>query len=413
LGANNRYAINCVEKLNRDFAPGRQPVHKHLSEYVAASAVVHCLDGWAYLGRALHALLVGDHDAARHLGYYTELRAAMSLLASEGIGVFNKKHTIVSLRGRCLLVPGTPGTHTFVWDALEEWANSPAASTLVLRMISGGGSSLQAWMMHVGNIPAFLTQLARDWLLGWGMDINQLAIDRDSRNLSSYRPTSLTTGRPLDARSITQFVSTLWLMCEPREQNAFATLDRLLIRSSLQRAFTASHAHSRTPASATRQFSSFVEQRVLAGLQPNNVPGVNWLSFLTDLNRSPFDVLALAATNDLPTQPLHALQVASRAFLLLRIATGASQDMISQLPAGAIAGLGFWIDHIGEDRGLWGHNAKPAASVDLWADAEDAVNEISQNLAAVNSFNALWQTFPVAAEMLTSWERVCLWGLRL
>src|SRR5438045_6861659 len=67
LNANNRYSSDCIDKLKKDFSPGEKPTHKHLSEYIAASAVVHSLDGWAYLGRAFHALLVGDHDAARHL----------------------------------------------------------------------------------------------------------------------------------------------------------------------------------------------------------------------------------------------------------------------------------------------------------------------------------------------------------
>lgn len=413
LGVNNRYRSDCVRRVNTDFSPGRVPIHKHLSEYVAASTAVHCLDGWAYLGRALHALLVGDHDAARHLGYYAELRAAISLLASEGVGVFNRRHIIVSQRGRCLRMPNQPTTHVFTWEALEEWATSPGASAHVLQMISGGGHSLAEWMNHVGQIPAFLAQLARDWLLGWGMDISQLAEDRESRNLASYRPTSLTTGRPLDARSVSQFVSALWPLCEPREQNPFSTLDRLLIRSSLQRAFKAAHAHGRTALSASRQFAQFIENNVLAGLQPNEVPGVNWTSFLTEINTGVFNVLALAAAKDPPTRPWHAVQVAARAFLLLRIATGSCERMFSQLPGGAIVGLNFWVDQIGEDRGLWQQNAKPAASVDLWTDAEDAVEEIAQNLAAVDSFHSLWETFPKAAEMLSSWERVCLWGLRL
>ena len=40
--------------------------------------------------------MAGDPDAARHLGYYAELRATMSILAGDGIGVFQNKHIIVT-----------------------------------------------------------------------------------------------------------------------------------------------------------------------------------------------------------------------------------------------------------------------------------------------------------------------------
>ncbi len=413
LAPANRYGVNCVERIKTDFAPGKRPTHTHLSEYIAASSAVHCLDAWAFLGRALHALMVGDHDAARHLGYYAELRAAMSLLAAEGIGVFNQQHIVVEDRGRCVAMPGRSGTHVFVWDALKEWANSPTSSVHIMRLISGGGSSLQDWMSHVGNIPAFLNQLAADWLLSWGMDISQLAQDREARNLASYRPTSLTTGRPVAASVVSGFVSAMWRLCEPKEQNPFSTLDRLLIRSSLQRAFKSAHAHGRTPQSAARQYRSFIENNVLSGLQPTEASGVDWNNFLNDYTRDQFDVLDLAAKKDGPEKPWHAIQVASRAFLLLRIATGSTERLISQLPVGAVSELNFWIDRIGEDRGLWGQGARPSHSIDLWIDAEDAINEIGQPGAQVDSFKALWQSFPHAAEMLCSWERVCLWGLRL
>lgn len=61
---------------------------------MAASVIVHCFDGWSYLGRALEAEMAGDPQTAVHLGYYAELRAAMSVLASDEIGVFRNKHAV-------------------------------------------------------------------------------------------------------------------------------------------------------------------------------------------------------------------------------------------------------------------------------------------------------------------------------
>ena len=57
---------------------------------VALSAPQHCMDGWAYVSRALGALLSGGiYTAARHLAYYSQLRAGLSILANVGIGIFN------------------------------------------------------------------------------------------------------------------------------------------------------------------------------------------------------------------------------------------------------------------------------------------------------------------------------------
>ena len=55
-----------------------------IGEYIASSAPLHLADGWNYLSRAFDAACRGDRGAAYHLSYYAELRAAMSLLATEG-----------------------------------------------------------------------------------------------------------------------------------------------------------------------------------------------------------------------------------------------------------------------------------------------------------------------------------------
>jgi len=76
-----------------------------MTGYVAVSAPLHCADGWSFLGRAVAAILLGDATAARHLGYYAELRAAMSLMAAHGVGIFNRTHFVVVTADDCRLVP--------------------------------------------------------------------------------------------------------------------------------------------------------------------------------------------------------------------------------------------------------------------------------------------------------------------
>jgi hypothetical protein len=95
LLSSNRYQGDCIKRIKKDVGRNRQITHRHLREYIAASSVAHCADGWGYLGRSIEAHLRGDGNVSRHLGYYAELRAALGLLASEGIGVFDRNHFVV------------------------------------------------------------------------------------------------------------------------------------------------------------------------------------------------------------------------------------------------------------------------------------------------------------------------------
>ena len=99
LGANNRYKQETSKQVKAD-AGGF--TDSNLTEYIGASTLGHCFDGWSYLGRATEAELAGDPGSARHLGYYAELRAAMSLLAGDGIGIFNNSHVSVNGSGDVL-----------------------------------------------------------------------------------------------------------------------------------------------------------------------------------------------------------------------------------------------------------------------------------------------------------------------
>ena len=90
----NPYRTNAVASVRSHVRRGRL-LRGKIVDYLAVSTILHCFDGWSYLGRALQAEMSCDPDAARHLGYYAELRAAMGVLASEGVGVFDQEHVVV------------------------------------------------------------------------------------------------------------------------------------------------------------------------------------------------------------------------------------------------------------------------------------------------------------------------------
>lgn len=66
IGKNNRYGRDTVGRLKRDvIGPERS---RQLAQYIAASSILHCSDGWSYLGKALAAYLAGDPHRGLHFG---------------------------------------------------------------------------------------------------------------------------------------------------------------------------------------------------------------------------------------------------------------------------------------------------------------------------------------------------------
>lgn len=420
LGTKNRYAIGGIDQLTKDLTQGKKVTHKHLTEYIAASSVTHCLDGWAYFGRSLNAILSGDHNCARHLGYYAELRATMAFLAAEGIGVFDKEHITVSKSGMCIKFPPNRtrpnkpngiGTHGFVWEALTEWVNSPNSFAVLNTMIMAGGQPLSEWLRHFGTVPALSQKLASDWMLSWGLDISRLANDREARNIASYRPTAFSSAASPDAKDTVQAVHQAWQACEPQLGNSFSSLDRLLVRAAIREAFRASHNQS--PNQAKNKFQLRV-QSILKGVGPNDAKHFDWEKFLIDDSViNPFDPLVLASGKATSMQSIHCLQVTFRALLLLRIATGAARRLVNTLPGGSISHLDFWVEVVGTEGGLWPPTEKPEHTSDLWLDIENSLSDLMDNLGNIDSFNKLSGSYAAQVAALSSCKRIGLWGVGL
>ena len=155
-------------------------VSNDLSQYIAASAVLHCVDGWSFLGRALSCHACGDSDVARHLGYYSELRAAMSILAAEGIGVFHNDHCVIDSGDNQQFVRGL-NTHMMAWLALKAWASRADSADILTDVIRPNGYPLKQWLEAFGAGPQ-LRPLGEAWLTSWGFDLQCMFEDRAARN---------------------------------------------------------------------------------------------------------------------------------------------------------------------------------------------------------------------------------------
>lgn len=412
IGNNNTYWTAPARTLRQQKKDGQNPNQKHLAEYIAASSPLHCADGWEFLGRAIHCHALGDYQQAQHLAYYAELRGAMSLLASEGIGVFNNPHIVLDQSGNCMQLPGDT-THVFTWLALEHWAGTAAAKVLVEETIRAGGIQLFDWIREFGAQPQSGV-LVKEWLTNWGLDLKRFSMDRDARNEASYRPGNLRARRSLGISSAMRFMIDIWQNCQPDAPSTFGIVDRHLLRIGLEVAYSA--AFGRSPKQNRAAYRQRIEA-MIGNLPISKAQSSLWTDFLvrkTDPGDPELIVNAKGA--DDPGNPKHHMQVIARAALLLRVATGACNALLVEAGFNG-TDLDFWVNGLGESRGLWSQGNSPLNIADLWADVDKAIGDLFQWEAGyVQSGAALthvdWLR-DCAREMvdLGRCERIALWGI--
>ncbi len=413
LSRHNKYRQRCIEqikkdKLNSPSGSPTKPSYKHLREYIAVSTIVHCHDGWSLLGRAFDAELSGNHETARHLGYYASLRAAMSLLAGDGVGVFNRTHAVVEQSGKCVCFDAS-GTHRFAWEALSYWASTPAGTDRLLESIRPGSLPLSEWFSHY---PSSFNHIVSNWLDEWGLDLARFSSDRESRNMASYRPSSfINTGRPAIAQTVNK-VLRFWEMCEPISNGGFPVLDRWILLDGLENIFKGAHPHNRSRFSAKAQYLAKIKT-MLAGLHPTDLSISQWENFLSRTGDSSDDNILVDARKNPPTTDIeHSKHVLARATILLRLATGSTSELLAQAGVNISNELNFWIDSTYSGR-IGPVTTSPYASSDLWLDIADAIDNIENWLS--NNTNIthyeLMKQYGSDASMLTSTERAAYWGL--
>jgi hypothetical protein len=409
IGITNRYAVDVINRLTSE-PPNDSRRKRNLAQYIAASAVLHSNDAWSYLGRAVSCLMVGDAHRALHLAYYAELRAAMSLLAGAGVGIFNSRHYVINAPNSTARLTTKDGTHRVAWKALEHWSRQPSSGALFANLVRPEGISLVDWFAPIGGVAA-LTVHAREWFMQWGMDLNLATKDRDARNDSSYRPDGIPLAWEVTSTNVLEFIKDLWASLEPSDQSSFEQIDRYILRFALERHFTAVLGGASLVTNPA--FVSLISAVVGAqGLSPAG--SKRWNDFLLRIT-VPNDPLIFANSGVQPAaNASDPMAVLSRAVLLLRVATGSAHDVLKQAGFDATA-LSFWWQAIGAARGLWDSAAPPEQLSDLWADIRDTLLEVEGTMAsdpsALSSINGLGYGLSGRLNMLCSHERVGLWGL--
>ena len=411
VGKSNFYAGGVSGKL-RISQPDTPAKKRNLAQFIASSAALHASDGWSYLGRSISTLLCGDAHRSLHLAYYAELRAALSILASAGIGVFDKKHYVISDVNSTRKLTTGQGTHVTAWLALKHWAGRPGSGNLFASIVRPEGLTLEQWFHSHGGASALAPQ-AQSWLMQWGMDLEFSINDREARNESSYRPDGIPDTWMCQPAEVLDFVEDMWNLLEPGAGSEFANLDLHILRLASGKAYRGQSG--KTANAASQGYQRFVEGL----LRPHG---------FTDSTRNRLRDFLLR--NSVPNDPIVFLQaqripkhsqsdvyaVLARAVFLLRIASGSTQQLFSK--AGIEASeLEFWKTEVGVSRGLWAPNSEPTHLTDLWADVEDSIGEVRTLAAsaadALDSFHGLAINLPGAMKVFSSHERVGLWSMNV
>lgn len=409
LGKTNRYSDKTTVRIKND-APIAGVRSRNLAQYIATSAILHCSDAWGYLGRASAALLKGDPHRAFHLAYYAELRAAMAILATSGIGVFDRAQYIISGPNTVSKLGHGNGTHMFAWEVLEYWSRSASSGDLFSSIVTPGGRSLDEWLQPFGGASALAPQ-AREWFQQWGLDIRVGTEDRFARNNSSYRPDGIPVPWTTSPASTLAFLRSSWECLEPSPGSPFEEIDRFILRISIETLY-----RGRTglvPSPTAPAFRAFTKQ-VVDNQNFSDRVGLAWIDFLTR-NNTPTDpdIFRLSAIFPGNSQSDH-LSVTARAILLLRVACGAVSDLLTE--AGVQSSeLAFWREGLGTARGLWELNNAPNPISDLYVDIADSLADVDhfQSTTPLNdqSFFRISSDLSHRLPALTSHERVGLWSV--
>jgi hypothetical protein len=409
VGRTNRYSRDTVMRIRSDLAQGAIRHPRQLAQYICASSLLHCADGWSYLGRSISSLMRGDPHRSRHLAYYAELRAALSLLASEGLGIFQNQHFAISGANSVVKLDTKKRTHEVVWNCLEYWGKRPRSGDLFSSVVRPYGRTLDDWFAPIGGGSTVAAQ-AHQWFHQWGMDLKTFADDRNARNVSSYRPDGIPDSWMVNAPETLEYIKSIWEALEPASNSTFEAIDSQILRIALEGRYKGEFGV--TPTSDPDRFRAWSETVVkYQGLTPPVQE--SWVSFLTR-QRSGDDAAIFQFSKEPPVRQGNShLGVISRAILLLRIAAGAARGLIGDAGLSSET-IAFWWRSVGHARGIWDGDPE-GELVDLWADVSPLLEDLR---SFQKNYSAAEQTFFRATNELgpaiiglASCERVAIWSM--
>ena len=371
-----------------------------IGEYIACSAPLHLADGWNYLSRAFEAATRGDRGTACHLAYYAELRGAMSLLATQGIGIFASRHIALDSQMYPTVFRGE-GTHKDTWRILEAWSNETTSARRLLEAITLHSRRLSEWLGDVGVVTQSQGVLARDWLQAWSVDLGLFDLDRNRRNEASYRPSRI---RSQDIEAFDPVVEVVhplfqsWEQLEPSTVGAKAALDVSLLREAI------SHA-------TTNGLCNYASLESALMALKHAMP-VTLHDALTSSSEGSNAFFREAAVNQDARSA--ATPILARALLILRLASAHTAALLSDAEISK-SDLEFWWSSLGTELGFWDAVADIENLADLWIEVSEARDEANSRIGSLPDGAPVRVVTDILARNLplTQFSRAPFWLLGL
>lgn len=413
----NHPAPNCqimdsgTNRIVRRLDRARQKLSEaEMTSLVAACGPNHCLDGWGYLSRSVSCLVARDGHSAKHMAYYAQLRAAMSMLAISGVGIFNRLNFCVDVNGSIHKLENQDetkeglGTHSIVWPALDAWLKIDANAARFLSAITLHGSNAKEAVNAIwpNRQPASIVVPLID---AWAFDLHVATKHHEQRNISSYTPHGMNE-LSCSFREEMDFLSETWGALEPSMAGGSFQLDSHMLRHM----FTMIHQQDndgRDPADRVPLESGSISARY-DELEPTLQQAIPKEFFLDETRKGEPQIIQLALTDG--TTPRAMI---SRAILLLRAAT--AMNVLALKEAGFSpdgSDIRAWLDPLLIHRGIVAPNGLPHRMVELWDSTKFAVDDFKESLADhVYEPRAFFDANLNGTPDITQFERAGMWGI--
>jgi len=378
-----------------------------LAEYFGIAAPTHCADGWSYLSRALNAYLLGDAHSAWHFAYYAELRAAQSILSASGCGAFNSWNCILDDSGNLHLIgnAGNKQTHTMVWLALEFLAGCSSSASISI------AGAMRLFDVSLPDIIQYAypgrsaTATSSNWISSWIYDLQTSSADKGFRNRCSYNPHFVTPHRA-DIGEYVNLVTELWQILEPSPRATFMELDKHIVRAAIIKEAKESLILKNipeTPAELESELNSAYLN--IIGAAPN-FRSIH-KEFFVNGNAPEHPLLKYASDNS--GSPDTPRPVLARATLLLRIATGITQNLL--LDAYQHPNMDFWLDSLAEQQGIVEESSEiPENRADLYQECLLATEDLERHYKNNSTLASLINNHEVKPHLISQAERIVQWS---
>ena len=411
-------ATNIAVAQSPKALPRRQVDHPYSGqtltdaiEYGAVAAMFHCGDAWSYFSRGIDAFAAGNLEIAQHLLYYSELRAARSILHRYGISIFESNSFVVTSSGLTKSLNSALGdstaTHRATWVVFDEWATVYAPSFLEsnIRFLGRSYGDWRDAAPKSTNMDAAASAL----LKSWGVDLQLFAGDREMRNQLTYEPNRFLMSPPGHSpATVGRSILDAWHLFEPAGANLFENFDGHLIREIFGQHFASRQSSGQFD---NQLYRSEMEATLSTLLGEPNSAVVELFCQDGSTPHSLLDSASIDPRDSTTTLADRLVGMLGRASVMLRLATGAVEDLRTGSGTAA-ADVHPWAIDLLTNRGLSVPTSDPIDFVDMWEELSFDLEGI-EGLLDLEDLAGMVLISTVASELrsATAFERVAAWAV--